>query len=113
MLTSGCTSIRSLRLPLNHVQIIVYPLSYHRCYDIQSERLRARKINTNIVNVIGFKLLTAVIMMILLDYYQSIDLNISEDLNLSKNVFFLMCNELNFTDGEGACFVAGRNRIYE
>jgi hypothetical protein len=88
MLISGYTSIGSIWLPLNHIQIDVHPLSYHRLYDVQPERLKVLKINTNAVNVVGFKLHTSVIMEILLDCYQWIGLSISKDLNLSNNFFF-------------------------
>lgn len=61
-LISSYTSITSIRLPLNHVQTVLHILSYHWWYDIQSQSLRAPKINTHAVNVDGFKLLTEVIV---------------------------------------------------
>jgi hypothetical protein len=39
-LISGYTSIRLIRLPLNRVQIIIQPYTYHRWYDIQLEKHR-------------------------------------------------------------------------
>lgn len=64
--------------------------------------LDPRKINTNTINVVGFKLLAAVITKILLGCSQSIGLYISEDFNLYKNASILTCNGLNFSEGEGA-----------